>query len=124
MRLCRAAGVLVIAVGLLVSGVATCVAEAAAPRQEQMACCKAGHEACGPHGAPADCCAKAPHATTQFTPVVKTDAPIPMATASQAIGALVIAAQRCAPSPMWLVEAASPPDAKHPTYLVISILRV
>src|SRR5713226_2218633 len=113
---------LLVIVGIIASGVATCLADATAPQQSQMACCKAGHKTCGPHGAPADCCKTSPHSGGQFTAVGKISAPQPTPAVWQTLPATFTLARLF--NPLGIVSALSPPDTKHPTYLVLSILRL
>ena len=42
--------------GLLTSALGACVAGAMTPVNAQMACCKGGHQKCGPSGRAAQCC--------------------------------------------------------------------
>jgi hypothetical protein len=59
--------------GIVASGVATCSAGAMMPETAQMACCKAGHHACGKDGAPADCCGNHSSPEPEYNRVAKTD---------------------------------------------------
>src|SRR2546428_8263942 len=121
MRLRDAAVALLLIAGIITSSVATCVADAAAPQQEQMACCKAGHKTCGQHGTPADCCKTTPHGGGQFTTVGQISAPQPT-TVWQALSFAPLPLVALFHSPLGTVDASSPPGTKHPTYLVLSIL--
>src|SRR2546426_8539715 len=123
MRLRGAAVALLLIVGIITSSVATCVADAAAP-QQQMACCKAGHKTCGQHGTPADCCKTTPHGGGQFTTVGQISAPQPTPTVWQALSFAPLPSAALFHRPLGIVDASSPPGTKHPTYLVLSILRL
>ena len=56
----RAAAVvaLIVLAGVVTSALATCMAGAMTPENAQMACCKGGHQKCGPPGSATDCCKK------------------------------------------------------------------
>jgi hypothetical protein len=111
-----------LALGIITSALATCVAEAAAPEMAQMACCKAGHKSCGSHGTPADCCKTSPHSDWQFTTVGKISAPQP-ATIWLALGPAALVPD-LGLRPVVFVEDSAPPGTKHPTYLLLSTLRL
>jgi hypothetical protein len=49
---------LMVMAGVVTSALATCVAGAMTPVNAQMACCKGGHQKCGPSGSASDCCKK------------------------------------------------------------------
>jgi hypothetical protein len=49
---------LMVMAGVLTSALATCVSGAMTPENAQMACCKGGHQKCGPSGSAAECCKK------------------------------------------------------------------
>ena len=101
---------------------ATCAEGAMSTEHEQMACCKHGHHTCGPHGTPAQCCQTAQHAS-QFTTVGKITAPMPSLVLAQMFGSTVTTFQ--APwHPTPLTDTWSPPGTKHPTYLLLSTLRI
>lgn len=123
MRIRRAAVAVSVAASLFAPGLAVCVADAAASRQAQIACCRAGHDMCGPHAAPAECCATTPHAGRPFTAVAKANAPQPGHAAWEASGTTRIAARMLS---LWRASSveASPPGTKRPAYLVLSILRL
>ena len=87
----------------------------------QMACCKNGH-ACAHHETPAECC-KTTLQADQFTTVGKITAPVPQLVSAQTFGSAPITLE--APwHPNPLSNTWSPPGAKHPTYLRLSILRL
>ena len=49
---------LIATAGVLTSALGACVAGAMTPVNAQMACCKGGHQKCGPSGRAAECCNK------------------------------------------------------------------
>lgn len=88
----------------------------------QMACCKNEHHSCGHHSVPAECCKTAPQASVPTAAVH--DAFVSTAqVVTDVVGlAPVSLAASWHPSPStgtW-----SPPGKKHPTYLVLSDLRL
>src|SRR5262249_264451 len=90
---------------------------------EQMACCKVGQHNCDHHGSPAECCKTAPHENPS-TAALYHASPSPQFVALEhAIApASLTVADFWHPHP--LTETWSPPGTKHPTYLVLSILRL
>lgn len=110
--------------GVLAPTLATCTAGALEPESQQMACCTAGHEACGPEGTPADCCKRSPSGDRQFTTAARVTAAQPVfVRMMQAPGSTLTR-----PEPAWhagaLPASSSPPGSKHPTYLRLSALRI
>lgn len=101
--------------------VATCVEGPTSLPSAQMACCKNGHHTCEHLGTPADCCKTAPQ-PAQFTVVDKVASPQPFLVFTQVSGSTSGALASWHPGP--LSETWSPPGAKHPTYLRLSILRL
>jgi len=102
---------------------ATCAEAAALTAPEQMACCKNGQHTCGHHGSPAECCKTARQANPSTTAVHQGSPSAPLVALDHAV----------APEPVtighvWhphpLTDTWSPPGTKHPTYLVLSILRL
>ena len=102
---------------------ATCAEAASLTPNEQMACCKNGQHTCGHHGTPAECCKTAPQSSLSTAAIHKATAPLPVVSAAPflTVSAVPFAAL-WHPSP--LADSWSPPGSKHPTYLVLSILRL
>lgn len=101
---------------------AACVGGTMSTPSAQMACCENGHHTCGHDGRPTDCCKDGQQAS-QFTVAAKITAPLPQLILAQALGALPTSLE--APSyPNAMISDWSPPDAKHPTYLRLSTLRI
>ena len=105
---------------------ASCVEGATAAPSQQMACCKRGHHTCPMRGTPEDCCKSEAHVhqLTQCTAVDKFSAQGPHLLALHVVQPIVaFAAIAWSPTPV-AYDSSPPPRSKHPTYLVLSTLRI
>ena len=112
---------LIVAATLSWSVGAACL-QAAGPTEPQMACCAGISNDCGSGGQPADCCTITPSPVQPFLALGKLAASRPdfvIATLSP-----VVTAPAIPPQAGRFAEASSPPDAKHPKYLLFSTLRL
>jgi hypothetical protein len=102
---------------------ATCTEVASLTPSEQMACCAKEQHTCGQHGTPAECCKTAPQASLSTAAVHKATARVPLIAVAHVLGTTTASfAGSWHPHP--LSETWSPPGSKHPTYLVLSTLRL
>jgi hypothetical protein len=114
--------VAMLAVTIGSSLLASCVEGATSTPTEQMACCKKGHNSCPMRGTPEHCCTSTPH-FDQCTAVQKFSSQAPHLFALHVFDEHVASAT-IVWSPTPVAYAPSPPGSKHPTYLVLSALRI
>ena len=100
---------------------ATCV-EAAQPTKMKMACCEHGHNGCALGGKAADCCKTSAQGFQGFIGTEKTSPQAPALLAHVVIeGVDMVDASWHQTSPL---PTPSPPHPKHPTYVLLSTLRL
>ena len=105
------------------SGLGACADVASMTATEQMACCEHGQHGCDRHGAPPECCRTAPAANLSPAVPHRMIAPAPSAAVAHNLAASLSAHMAGARS-VASIGFSRPPHSKHPTYLVISILRL
>jgi len=123
-RWSRGLASLLVVFGVLASSWATCTAGTMMPDTVKMACCKAGHHACGHMGAATDCCKKVENEQGRWT-ALKTEPVKPPVLVALAFAPSLHAAV----SPTLLhaspfTNASPPPPRGAPIYIVNAVLLI